>query len=136
MLLRLALTLAPAAAADGLSPRAALRRCWSLTWTRAGAARVLALALPLAALTAGMVRLVVELALPLRPLVRAHLEQATGIFFAAYYAGILAPVIVGILVTAAVILPVTCTAFAAVHDQLRPPRTSPRRAGDTAGSTA
>ncbi|MFC9427615.1 hypothetical protein [Streptomyces sp. NPDC056987] len=135
VLLRLALALAPAAAARGLGPRAALRRSWSLTWTRAGMTRVLALALPLAALAAGLVRLVTQLALPLRPLVRAFLEQATGNFFAAYYAGILAPVIVGILVTAAVALPVTCTAFAALHDHLRPPRTSPRRAEDTADVT-
>lgn len=135
VLLRLALALAPAAAADGLGPRAALRRSWSLMWTRAGAVRVLALALPLAALTAGVVRLVVQAALPLRPLVRALLEQATGNFFAAYYAGILAPVIVGVLAGAAVTLPVTCTAFAVLHDQLRQSRTSPRGAGDTAGAT-
>lgn len=125
VLLRLALALAPAAAAAGLGPRAALRRSWSLTWTRSGFARVLALALPLAALTAGTVRLVTELALPLRPLVRAHLEQATGNFFAAYYAGILAPVLVGVLVAAAVTLPLTFTAFAALHDHLRSPRTPP-----------
>ena len=135
VLLRLTLTLAPAAAAAGLSPRAALRRSWSLTWTRAGGSRVLALALPLAALTAGVVRLVVQLALPLRPLVRTLLEHAAGNFFAAYYAGILAPVIVGILVTAAVTLPLSCTAFAVLHDQLRSPRASPRCAGDTADST-
>jgi hypothetical protein len=124
VLLRLALTLAPAATADGLGPRAALRHAWSLTWTRAGAVRVLGLALSLTALTAVVLRLVVQLALPLRPLVRALLEQATGNFFAAYYAGILAPVIVGILVTSAVILPLTCTAFAVLHDRLRP-RTLP-----------
>ncbi|MFI6859949.1 hypothetical protein ACIBKZ_08565 [Streptomyces sp. NPDC050421] len=118
-LLRLALTLAPAAAADGLGPRAALRRSWGMAWTRAGAVRVLALALPLAALTAGVLRLVVQLALPLRPLVRDLLEQATGNSFAAYYAGILAPVVVGILVTAAVILPVSCTAFAVLQGRLR-----------------
>ncbi|MEU6118770.1 hypothetical protein ABZ840_30005 [Streptomyces sp. NPDC047117] len=119
VLLRLALALAPAAAADGLGPVAALRRSWSLTWTRAGGIRVLALSLPLAALTAGVLRLVVQLALPLRPLVRTLLEQATGNFFAAYYAGILAPVIVGLLVTAALTLPLTYTAFAALHDHLR-----------------
>ncbi|MGH4029258.1 hypothetical protein ACQB60_10030 [Actinomycetota bacterium Odt1-20B] len=121
VLLRLALALAPAAVADGLGPLAALRRSWSLTWTRTGMPRVLALALPLAALTAGAVWLVTLLALPLRPLVRTFLQQATGNFFAAYYAGILAPVIVGILLTAAVALPLTCTAFAALHDRLRPP---------------
>ncbi|MFI9586886.1 hypothetical protein ACIHCQ_34820 [Streptomyces sp. NPDC052236] len=136
VLLRLALALAPAAAAGGLGPCAALRHSWSLTWTRAGGARVLALALPLAALTAGVLRLVVQLALPLRPLVRVLLEQATGNFFAAYYVGILVPVIVGILVTAALTLPLTCTAFAVLHDHLRSPHTSPRRAGDTADSTA
>ncbi|MEU1710687.1 hypothetical protein ABZ478_36145 [Streptomyces sp. NPDC005706] len=136
VLLRLALTLAPAAAADGLGPRAALRRSWSMTRTRAGAARVLALALPLAALTAGVIRLVTQIALPLRPLVRTLLEQATGNFFAAYYAGILAPVIVGILVTAAVTFPLTCTAFAALHDHLRSWSTSARDAGETAHSTA
>ncbi|WP_407551035.1 hypothetical protein QOM21_16975 [Streptomyces sp. Pv4-95] len=125
VLLRLALALAPAAAADGLGPREALRRSWSLTCTRAGGVRVLALALPLAALTAGVLRLVVQLALPLRPLVRALLEQATGNFFAAYYAGILAPVAVGILVTAALALPLTCTAFAVLHDHLRSTRTPP-----------
>ncbi|MEU9095401.1 hypothetical protein [Streptomyces sp. NPDC048428] len=136
VLLRLALTLAPAAAADGLGARAALRRSWALTRTRAGAVRVLVLALPLAAVTAGVLRLVVQLALPLRPLVRTLLEEATGNFFAAYYAGILAPVIVGILVTAAVTLPVICTAFAVLQDRLRPPRISPRGAGATADATA
>lgn len=136
VLLRLALNLAPAAAANGLGPGAALRRSWSLSWTRAGAVRVLALTLPLAALTAGAIRLVVQLALPLRPLVRGWIEEATGNFFAAYYAGILAPVIVGILVTAAVTLPITCTAFAALHDQLRASRTSPHGSGNTAGATA
>lgn len=125
VLLRLALTLAPAAAAAGLGARAALRRSWSLTWTRVGAARVLALAVPLVALTAGLLRLVTQVALPLRPLVRGLLEDATGNFFAAYYAGILAPVIVGILVTAAVTVPLTCTAFAALYDRLSPPRSSP-----------
>ncbi|MGW3115427.1 hypothetical protein [Streptomyces sp. NPDC001091] len=136
VLLRLALSLAPAAAAHGLGPGAALRRSWSLTWTRAGALRVLALTIPLAVFTAGAIRLVVQLALPLRPLVRGWIEEATGNFFAAYYAGILAPVIVGILVAAAVTLPITCTAFAALHDQLRSSRTSPPRAGNTAGATA
>lgn len=119
VLLRLALTLAPAAAADGLGARAALRRSWALTRTRAGAARVLGFALPLAAVTAGALRLVVQFALPLRPLVRELVERGTGNFFAAYYAGILAPVIVGILVTAAVALPVICTAFAVLQDRLR-----------------
>ncbi|MCS0599912.1 hypothetical protein NX794_01450 [Streptomyces sp. LP11] len=123
LVLRLAFALAPAAAATGLGPRAALRRSWSLTWTRAGAARILATTLPLAALTAGALRLATQLALPLRPLTRALLEQATGNFFAAYYAGILTPVIVAILVTAAVTLPLSCTAFAALHDRLCPPRT-------------
>ncbi|MGC5534608.1 hypothetical protein [Streptomyces sp. SR-10] len=136
VLLRLALTLAPAAAAAGLGPRAAVRRSWSLTWTRVGAPRVLALALPLTALTAGVFRLVVQFALPLRPHVRSFVEQATGNFFAAYYAGVLAPVIVGVLVTAAVTLPVTCTAFAVLHDRLRVPRTIPRSAQDAADSTA
>lgn len=118
VLLRLGLALAPAAAAAGAGPREALRRSWSLVWTRAGAVRVLALALPLAALSAGVLRLVVQVALPLRPAVRDVLEQATGNFFAAYYAGILAPVIVGILVTAALALPVSCTAFAVLHERL------------------
>lgn len=135
VLLRLALALAPAAAADGLGPFAALGRSWSLTWTRAGAARVLALALPLAALTAGVLRLVGQLALPLRPLVRTLLDQATGNFFAAYYAGILAPVIVAILVTAALTLPLTCTAFAVLHNRLRSRHTPPRPAEDTADAT-
>ncbi|MFC7866466.1 hypothetical protein ACFU5B_21935 [Streptomyces murinus] len=137
VLLRLAFALAPAAAASGLGSRAALRRSWSLTRTRAGATRVLALALPLAALCAAVTRLATQLALPLRPLVRSLLEQATGNFFAAYYAGILAPVIVGILATAATTLPLTCTAFAALHAHLRPARTSPRNpGGTTAASTA
>lgn len=74
--------------------------------------------MPLVVLTAGLLRLVTQVALPLRPLVRGILEDATGNFFAAYYAGILAPVIVGILVTAAVTVPLTCTAFAALHSHL------------------
>ncbi|WP_248508095.1 hypothetical protein [Streptomyces sp. D2-8] len=125
----------PASAAAGLGPRAALRRSWSLTWTRSGFARILALALPLAALTAGMVWLVTQLALPLRPLVRALLEQATGNFFAAYYAGILAPVLVGMLATAAVTLPFTFSAFAALHGHLRSSRTPPGCAEDAVDST-
>ncbi|GGV87515.1 hypothetical protein [Streptomyces massasporeus] len=125
VLLRPALASAPAVAAAGLGPRAALRRSWSLTWTRSGFARVLALALPLAALTAGTVRLVTEPSLPLRPLVRADLEEATSDFFAAYYAGILVPILVGILVAAVVTLPLTFTAFAVLHDRLRSPRTPP-----------
>ncbi|MFJ2774565.1 hypothetical protein [Streptomyces sp. NPDC087300] len=134
LLLRLALTLAPAAAADGLGPGAALRRSWSLMWTRTGLVRVLALALPLAALITGVLVLVTNLALPLRPLVRSLVEQATGNFFAAYYAGILAPVIVGILVAAAVTLPLAFTAFAALHDRLTSSRTSLRRAGSSTSS--
>ncbi|WP_199808740.1 hypothetical protein [Streptomyces sp. NRRL F-5702] len=121
VLLRLALSLAPAAAADGLGPWAAVRRSWSLTLTRTGAPRVLALAVPLAALAAGVLRLAVQVALPLRPAVRGLLEPATGNFFAAYYAGILAPVVVGVLVTAALVLPVACTAFAVLHGRLRAP---------------
>ncbi|MFF8965460.1 hypothetical protein ACF1BK_22245 [Streptomyces globisporus] len=121
VLLRLALSLAPAAAADGLGPWAAVRRSWSLVWTRTGAPRVLVLALPLAAVAAGVLRLAVQAALPLRPLVRELLEPVTGNFFAAYYAGILAPVVVGVLVTAALVLPVACTAFAVLHDRMRPP---------------
>lgn len=83
-----------------------------------------------------MLRLTVQLALPLRPLVRGLLEQATGNFFAAYYAGILAPVIVGILITAALTLPLAYTAFAALHARLRSSRTPPRRPQDTADSLA
>jgi hypothetical protein len=67
---------------------------------------------------------VVQLSLPLRPLVRNVLEQSTGNFFAAYYAGILAPVIVGTLVTAAVTLPLTSTAFAVLHNRLLSRHTS------------
>ncbi|WDO11300.1 hypothetical protein ME763_36805 (plasmid) [Streptomyces murinus] len=137
VLLRLAFALTPAAAATGLGPRAALRRSWSLTRTRAGATRALDLALPPAALCAALLRLATQLALPLRPLVRTLLEQATGNFFAAYYAGILAPVTVGIPATAATTLPLTCTAFAALRDHLRPSRTSPRDpGGPAAASTA
>ncbi|MEU6817886.1 hypothetical protein [Streptomyces sp. NPDC046860] len=132
VLLRLALSLAPACAAADVAPVAALRRSWSLTWTRFGAVRVVALALPLAALTAGVVRLVVQVALPLRPLVRGLLEAATGNSFAAYYAGILAPVIVGILATAAVILPIACTAFAILHQRLWSSRTASRGVAATA----
>ncbi|MEW2549772.1 hypothetical protein AB0910_29085 [Streptomyces sp. NPDC047002] len=128
--LRLAFALAPAAAAAGLGPVGALRRSWSLTWTRAGWPRVLALALPLAALTAGALRLVTQLALPLRPLVRSLVEGSTGNFFAGYYAGVLAPVAVGVLATAALALPLSCTAFAVLHARLRPvPRARPGQGG-------
>ncbi|MET8605301.1 hypothetical protein ABZV92_17350 [Streptomyces rubiginosohelvolus] len=98
-----------------------MRRSWSLAWARTGAPRVPALALPLAAVAAGVLRLAVQAALPLRPVVREMLEAATGNFFAAYYAGILASVVVGVLVTAVVVLPVACTAFAVLHGRLRPP---------------
>ncbi|MEU5372370.1 hypothetical protein ABZ362_25950 [Streptomyces sp. NPDC005951] len=98
-----------------------MRRSWSLAWTRTEAQRVLVLALPLAAVAAGVLRLAVQAALPLRPAVRELLEPATGNVFAAYYAGIPAPVVVGFLATAALVLPVACTAFAVLHGGLRPP---------------
>ena len=120
LLLRLTLTLAPAAAACGLSPRQALHRSWTLTTkTRVGTVRVLAAALPLAALAAAVIRLATQLALPLRPFLRDLVEDATGNFFAAYYAGILAPVIVGILAAAILVFPLTATALAALHERLR-----------------
>ncbi|MEU5321173.1 hypothetical protein AB0G67_31130 [Streptomyces sp. NPDC021056] len=136
VLARLALALAPAAAASGLRPREALRRSWTLTTrTRAGAIRVLAIAIPLAALTATVIRLTTQLALPVRPFLRDLLEEATGNFFAAYYAGILAPVIIGILTAAALTFPLTATAFAALYDRLRSTRLSPRLAA-TANNSA
>ncbi|MEU6841087.1 hypothetical protein ABZ930_04335 [Streptomyces sp. NPDC046716] len=116
--LRLALALAPAAVADGLGARAALRRSWRQTTTLAGSVRVLALAVPLAVVVAAVLRLVVQVALPLRPAVRGLVEGATGNFFAGYYAGLLAPVIVGILCAAALVLPVSCTVLAVLHDRL------------------
>ncbi|MFE6889091.1 hypothetical protein [Streptomyces sp. NPDC057694] len=118
--LRLALSLAPAAVADGLGARAALRRSWSQTTTLAGSVRVLALAVPAVVVTAAVLRLVVQVALPLRPAVRGLVEDATGNFFAGYYAGILAPVIIGILCAAALTLPVTCTVFAVLQNRLSP----------------
>jgi hypothetical protein len=136
VLVRLALALAPAAAASGLSPHEALRHSWTLaTRTRTGAVRVLAVALPLAALTATVIRLATQLALPVRPFLRDLLEEATGNFFAAYYAGILAPVIIGILAAAALTFPLTATAFAALYDRLWSSRLPPRLAATTGDST-
>ncbi|WP_335977087.1 hypothetical protein [Streptomyces sp. CA2R106] len=133
VLLRVGLALAPAAAAAGLNARTALRRSWSQVWTRAGAGRVLALTLPAAALCALLARLATQVALPARPAVRHLLADTTGNFFAGYYAGILAPVILGLLTAAALTYPFTCTAFATLHDRLsRPPRARVRRAAGAA----
>ncbi|MER6186646.1 hypothetical protein [Streptomyces sp. NPDC001652] len=136
VLVRIALALAPAAAASGLSPHQALIHSWTLTTrTRAGAIRVLTVALPLAALTATVIRLATQLALPVRPFLRDLLEDATGNFFAAYYAGILAPLIIGILTAAALTFPLTATAFTALYVRLRSSRLSPRIAATTGNST-
>ncbi|MEU9919107.1 hypothetical protein [Streptomyces sp. NPDC051001] len=130
VLVRLALALAPAAAASGLRPHEALRHSWTLTTrTRAGAVRVLAVALPLAALTATVIRLATQLALPIRPFLRDLLEETTGNFFAAYYASILAPVTIGILTAAALTFPRT-----ALYDRLRSTRLPPRLAASTGDS--
>ncbi|MEU2083412.1 hypothetical protein ABZ569_16275 [Streptomyces albus] len=120
VVLRVFFALAPAAAANGLPPLAALRRSRALVWSRAGWLRTAAVAAAYGLLVAGAVRLLAQLALPLRPLVRSAVQDVTGNCFAAYYAGLLAPVVVGLVLSAALCVPVAYTTLATLHSRLAP----------------
>lgn len=132
LMLRLGWTLAPAtAAAEGLGPRAALRRSWSLVWGRASAwSRTLAFALPLGALTVGLYVLLHLAARPLRSgTVHAFLEWGPDNTYAAYVAGLLVPIAVALLLTGALTLPPAHATLAILRQRLvqdREPRAATR----------
>lgn len=132
LLLRLGWTLAPAvAAAEGLGPRAAMRRSWSLVWGRPSAwFRTVAVALPLGGLTVATYVLLHLAARPLRPgTVRVFLEWGPDNTYAAYVAGVLAPIAVGLLLTGALALPPAHATLAVLRQRLvqaRERRAAPR----------
>ncbi|MFF5895475.1 hypothetical protein ACFY8O_06035 [Streptomyces argenteolus] len=121
LLLRLGWTLAPAVAAtEKLPPLAALRRSWSLVWGGAAAwFRTVAVALPLAALTVSAYLLLHQAARPLRSgTVSLFLDQGPDNTYAAYVAGLLAPIAVALLLAGVLTLPPAHTAFAVLHQRL------------------
>ncbi|WP_051858472.1 hypothetical protein [Streptomyces cellulosae] len=123
LFLRLGLTLAPAAAAAGLGPLAALRRSWTLVWRRRAWLKTLAVALPAGVLTVAVYAVLLGAAGPLRRAVRsAVLAFATDNPYVAYAAGLLAPVAAALLLTAALTIPVVHTAFAVLHERFREAR--------------
>jgi len=133
LLLRLGWAVAPAAAADGLPAAAALRRSWSLVWSRAGRLRTAAVAVPLWALSAGTYALLQLAAAPLHSgAVSLFLEWGPDNTYAAYTAGLLAPVAAASLLTGALTLPSAHIALAVLHRRLaadreraaQPPRTA------------
>ncbi|MEF9912508.1 hypothetical protein ACIGNW_08250 [Streptomyces sp. NPDC053707] len=126
LVLRLGWTLAPAiAATEGLGPWAALRRSWSLTWSRASAAwfRTVAVALPLGLLTVGVYLLLHPAARPLRSgTVHLFLAWGPDNTYAAYVAGVLAPIAAALLLTGALVLPPAHTLLVVLQRRLVPAR--------------
>ncbi|MFE5241027.1 MULTISPECIES: hypothetical protein [unclassified Streptomyces] len=123
LVLRLGWTLAPAVAAtEELSPLAALRRSWSLVWGRASAwFRTVAVALPLGALTIGLYVLLSSAAHPLRSgAASLFLEWGPDNTYAAYVAGVLAPIAAALLLTGALALPFAHTVLAVLQQRLSP----------------
>lgn len=121
LVLRLGWTLAPTVAAtEGLTPVAALRRSWSLVWGRAAAwFRTVAVALPLGGLTVGTYLLLHLAARPLRPgTVALFLKWGPDNTYAAYVAGLLAPIAFALLVTGALTLPPAYATLAILHQRL------------------
>ncbi|UNZ15996.1 hypothetical protein [Streptomyces sp. 891-h] len=121
LVLRFSWALAPAAAAvEGLSPFAALRRSWSLVWARSvGWLRAVAVTLPLGVLTVGMYVLLHLAARPLRSrTVSLFLEWGPDNTYAAYVAGLLAPIAVALLLAGALALPPAHTALTVLHQRL------------------
>ncbi|MEU1486405.1 hypothetical protein [Streptomyces sp. NPDC005752] len=137
LLLRFGWVLAPAASAnEGLGPLAALRRSWSLTWGRAISwFRTLAVALPLGGLTVGLYLLLQAAARPTRSRAASlFLEWGPDNTYAAYVAGVLAPIAVALLLTGALVLPPAHTTLAVLHQRLA--RTGERRSPGTAVTPA
>ncbi|MFF3735447.1 hypothetical protein ACFYXM_35580 [Streptomyces sp. NPDC002476] len=123
LLLRLGLALAPAAAAgDGLTPMAALRRSWSLVWGWTPSLRTVAVVLPTGVITVGTYWVLHRAGGPLRDGVRsAVLTYGTDNPYVAYAAGVLAPIAAAMLLTAALVLPAAHTAHAVLHERLSSP---------------
>ncbi|MFJ8882756.1 hypothetical protein ACIRJR_05015 [Streptomyces sp. NPDC102402] len=137
LVLRLGWTLAPAAAAgEGLGPRAAMRRSWSLVWGGASAwLRTVAVALPLGGLTVGLYVLLQAVARPTRAgAATLFLGWGPDNTYAAYVAGVLAPIATALLLTGALVLPPAHTALAVLHQRLA--RTTRRRPPGPAGTRA
>ncbi|WP_432105238.1 hypothetical protein [Streptomyces sp. bgisy091] len=131
LLLRFGWALAPTlAATEGPGPRAALRRSWKLTWSRPTTwLRALAVTLPLGGLTVGLYLLLWTAARPVRAgTASLFLEWGPDNTYAAYVAGVLAPIAVALLLTGALVLPLAHVALAALHRRLtraeRPPDAS------------
>ncbi|MGW1815950.1 hypothetical protein ACWCQM_20565 [Streptomyces sp. NPDC002125] len=123
LVLRLGWTLAPAVAAtEELSPLAALRRSWSLVWGGASAwFRTVAVALPMGALTIGLYVLLSSAAHPLRSgTASLFLEWGPDNTYAAYVAGVLAPIAAALLLTGALALPPAHTLLAVLGQRLVP----------------
>ncbi|MBM7436801.1 hypothetical protein [Streptomyces sp. HB132] len=121
LLLRFGWALAPAASAnEGLGPLAALCRSWSLTWGRAvSCLRTLAVALPLGGLTVGLYVLLQAAARPTRPgAASLFLEWGPDNTYAAYVAGVLAPIAIALLLTGALLLPLAQTTLVILHKRL------------------
>ncbi|MFE3515487.1 hypothetical protein [Streptomyces sp. NPDC059166] len=128
LLLRFGWALAPTVAAtEALGHWAALRRSWTLTWSRATAwLRALAVTLPLGGLTVGLYVLLWSAARPARSgTASLFLEWGPDNTYAAYVAGVLAPIAVALLLTGALVLPPAHIVSAALHQRLtraeRPP---------------
>ncbi|NLU68312.1 hypothetical protein [Streptomyces sp. HNM0574] len=113
---RLGLALAPAAAAEGFAPVAALWRSWLLVRSGLGWRRTAAVALPLGACTLGTFLLTPAAALPLRPAVAtAFTALGPDNPYAAHAAARLVPVALAALLTGALALPFAQTCLALLH---------------------
>ncbi|CAM5283112.1 hypothetical protein SALBM135S_08678 [Streptomyces alboniger] len=121
VLLRAGLLLAPAACAvDGLTPRAALRRSWSLMRRRAALPWLVGACVLSAGCAGAVLLLVRQTAAPLHAAVRdtvlAHVTHNT---YVAYAAGALAPVVAAALLCTALALPLAHTYLTAAYLRLR-----------------
>ncbi|MFB7918181.1 hypothetical protein [Streptomyces sp. NPDC056061] len=98
---------------------AALRRSWSLVWGRTSSLRTAAVVLPTGVITVGMYGVLHRAGGPLRDGARsAVLTHGTDKPYAAYAAGVLAPIAAAVLLTAALILPAAHTAYAVLYERL------------------
>jgi hypothetical protein len=121
VLLRAGFLLGPAASAvDGLAPRAALRRSWSLMRRRAAWPWLIGACLLSAGCAGAACLLVGQVDAPLQAAVReAVLTDVTHNTYVAYAAGVLAPVMTTALLFVAVALPPTQTYLTAAYLRLR-----------------
>ncbi|MDQ1034694.1 hypothetical protein QFZ75_001110 [Streptomyces sp. V3I8] len=105
---------------DGLAPRAALRRSWSLMRRRAARPWAAGACLLGAGCAGAVLLLVRQVAEPLRAAVReAVLTGVTHNTQVAHAAGVLAPVAAAALLCTALVLPLTHTYLTAAYLRLR-----------------